>query len=185
MMNLLNHLEGWLCLCQIPPPLNFLSLIVTIKTSCKTEDANFFPSNFHSISIEARCWFRFHTKDWYFVFLLAILSSCLYSPSSHESSCRNISLSCCFSDRQTAAPCNAGECCHFQTSAASFLTLKTRNLSHRYNARKKTQKQYEQLSCNKKSWISCASSTSNTLFDNNNAWGFCKKSWSSYGDFAR
>ena len=84
------------------------------------------------------------------MFLLAILSSCLYSPSSHESSCRNISLSCCFSDRQTAAPCNAGECCRFQTSAASFLTLKTRNLSHKYNARKKTQKQYEQLSCNKK-----------------------------------
>ena len=46
-------IEGCLCLCQIPPPLNFLSLIVTIKTSCKTEDANFFPSNFHSISIEA------------------------------------------------------------------------------------------------------------------------------------
>ena len=37
----------------------------------------------------------------------------------------------------------------------------------------------------KKSWISCASSTSNTLFDNNNAWGFCKKILSSYGDYAR
>ena len=45
-------IEGCLCLCQILPPLNILSLIVTIKTSCKTEDANFF-SNFHSISIES------------------------------------------------------------------------------------------------------------------------------------
>ena len=37
---------------QIPPCLHILSLTVTIKTSCKTEDANFF-SNFHSISIES------------------------------------------------------------------------------------------------------------------------------------
>ena len=44
--------ESCLFLRQIPLPLNMLSLAVTIKTSCKTEDANFF-SNFHSISIES------------------------------------------------------------------------------------------------------------------------------------
>ena len=88
-----------------------------------------------------------------------------------------------FSDRQTAAPCNESVAV---SRPVQLLSLRLKHATCRTDTTpgKKTQKQYEELSCNKKSWISCASSTSNTLFDNN-AWGFCKKSLSSCGDFAR
>ena len=129
-------IESCLCLCHIPSPLNFLSLIVTIKTSCQTEDANFF-SNFHSRSIEARCWFRFHT------------------------------------DRQTAAPCNESVAV---SRPVQLLSLRLKHATCRTDTTPGKKR--------KNSTNNWASSTSNTSFDNN-AWGFCKKSSSSYGDFAR
>ena len=68
-----------------------------------------------------------------------------------------------------------------------LLSLRCKHATSRTNtAGKKKAKQYQQWSCSsnkKQSWISCASSASNTLFFN--AQGFCKKSSSSYEDFAR
>ena len=43
----------------------------------------------------------------------------------------------CFVVFQTAAPCHAGECCRWEIIAASFLTIKTRNLSHMQRRKKK------------------------------------------------
>ena len=106
------------------------------QTSCQTEDANFF-SNFHSRSIEARCWFRFHT------------------------------------DRQTAAPCNESVAV---SRPVQLLSLRLKHATCRTDTTPGKKR--------KNSTNNWASSTSNTSFDNN-AWGFCKKSLSSYGDFAR
>ena len=74
--------ESGLFLRQIAAPLNMLSLAVTIKTSCKTEEANFFSQLMywgkHKQGVDLA------SHRWILLFFVG--------PSSHESSCRNMSL---------------------------------------------------------------------------------------------
>ena len=70
-----------------------------------------------------------HTKDWCFMFVLAILSSCLYSQPCHESSCRQTAAQFNVETAAVARPLellNAMlDSVAIATSAASFLTLNT------------------------------------------------------------